>query len=87
MSSIYLLIETNYKMRELILKKIPETEIIFQADSSECGTTATISLGDVHNTFASIDNPITELEQNSRKIVETWEQFCLSIYWKNKNST
>lgn len=85
--SIYSLIETNYKMRELILKKIPETEIIFQTDSSECGTIATILLSDIYNTFASVDDSIKELEQNSRKIVETWEQFCLSIYWKNKNGT
>lgn len=86
LSSIYSLIETNYKLRELILKKIPETEIIFQAESPECVTKVTTLLSDVRNTFASVDDSLAELEQNSRKIVELWEELCLKIFWKYKTN-
>lgn len=87
LSSIYSLLELNYKMRDLILKKIPETEIISQAEPSGRVAKATTLLSNVHNTFASADGSLTELKQNSRKIVETWEEFCLKIYWKHKNNT
>lgn len=86
LSSIYSLIETNYKLRELILKKIPETEIIFQAEPLECVTKVTTLLSDVRSTFASVDDSLAELEQNSRKIVELWEEFCLKIFWKYKTN-
>ena len=86
LTSIYSLIEANYKLRDSILKKIPETEIIFQAEPSEHVTKVTTLLSDVHNTFSSVDGSLAELEQNSRKIVETWEEFCLKIFWKYKTN-
>lgn len=86
LSSVYSLIEANYQMRDSILKKIPETEKLSLAEPSECVAKAVTSLSNVHNTFASVDDSLKELEQNSRKIVETWEGFCLKIYWKHKDN-
>ena len=80
LSSIYTLLETNHQLRDAILKKIPEDEIISLAEGTDSETKEVIALNNVHNTFGSLAGALSKLKQNSDQIVEMWENLRMEIY-------
>ena len=80
LSSIYTLLETNHQLRDAILKKIPEDEIISLAEGNDSETKEVIALNNVHNTFGSLAGALSKLKQNSDQIVEMWENLRMEIY-------
>lgn len=80
LSSIYTLLETNHQLRDAMLKKIPEVDVISLTEGNDSETKEVITLSNVYDTFDALADSLSKLQQNSDHILEMWESLRVKIY-------